>query len=46
MITNTILPIAVMNCIWIHRKARGHNFERLLLADMTKDERKPAVLPQ
>jgi len=32
--------IIVMNCIWVHRKAGGHNFGKLILADMMKDEKK------
>jgi hypothetical protein len=31
--------VIVMNCIWVLRKAKGNNFGRLLLNDMTKGER-------
>jgi len=31
--------IVVMHCIWVLRKARGHNFGRLLIKDMVKTER-------
>jgi len=34
--------IIVMNCIWVLRKAKRHNFGRLLLEDMMKSERKAA----
>lgn len=30
--------IIVMNCIWVLRKAKGHNLGRRLLQDMTKSE--------
>jgi len=30
--------VIVMNCIWVLRKARGHNFGRLLVENMTKSE--------
>jgi hypothetical protein len=32
--------IVVMNCIWVLRKAKGHDFGRLLLKSMIKDEEK------
>jgi len=31
-----------MNCIWVLRKAKGHNFGKLLLRDMTKSEKDAA----
>jgi len=31
--------IIVMNCIWVLRKAKGHNFGRQLLEDMIKSEK-------
>lgn len=31
--------IIVMNCIWVLRRAKGHNFGRLLVEDMVKSER-------
>ena len=31
--------IIVMNCIWVLRKAKGHNFGKQLLADMMESER-------
>jgi GNAT superfamily N-acetyltransferase len=31
--------IVVMNCIWVHRKARGHNFGKQLLKDMMESEK-------
>jgi len=31
--------IVVMNCVWVLRKAKGHNFGRVLLEDMIKSER-------
>jgi len=31
-----------MNCIWVLRKAKGHNFGKLLLQDMTKSEKDAA----
>jgi len=31
--------IVVMNCIWVHRKARGHNFGKQLLKDMIESEK-------
>jgi len=31
--------IIVMNCVWVHRKARGHNFGRQLLKAMTESEK-------
>ncbi len=31
--------IIVMNCIWVLRKAKGHNFGKKLLEDMTKSEK-------
>lgn len=34
--------IIVMNCIWVLRKAKGHNFGKLLLQDMIKSERDAA----
>jgi len=30
--------IIVMNCVWVLRKARGHNFGKLLVEDMVKNE--------
>jgi N-acetylglutamate synthase-like GNAT family acetyltransferase len=30
--------IVVMNCIWVLRRAKGHNFGKLLLKDMLKSE--------
>jgi hypothetical protein len=32
--------VIVMNCIWILRKTKGHNFGNLLIKDMIKSERK------
>ncbi len=32
--------IIVMNCIWVLRKAKGHNFGKQLLTDMIKSEKK------
>ncbi|MEM2102873.1 MAG: hypothetical protein QXM22_05110 [Candidatus Bathyarchaeia archaeon] len=32
--------IIIMHCIWVLRKAKGHNFGRLLLNDMIKNENK------
>ena len=34
--------ITVMNCIWVLRKAKGHNFGRLLLEDMITSEKDAA----
>lgn len=34
--------VIVMNCIWVLRKAKGHNFGRMLLEDMIKNERDAA----
>lgn len=34
--------IIVMNCIWVLRKAKGHNFGKQLLEDMMKSEKKTA----
>jgi len=34
--------IVVMNCIWVLRKAKGHNFGKLLVEDMVKDEKHAA----
>ncbi|MGC9345560.1 MAG: hypothetical protein ACP5ER_02045, partial [Candidatus Bathyarchaeales archaeon] len=34
--------IIVMNCIWVLRKAKGHNFGRQLLEDMIKSEKSSA----
>ncbi len=31
--------VIVMNCIWVLRKAKGHNFGKLLFANMTKSEK-------
>jgi len=31
--------VVVMNCIWVHRKARGHNFGKQLLRDMMESEK-------
>ena len=31
--------IVVMNCIWVHRKAQGHSFGKLLLKDMMESEK-------
>jgi len=30
----------VMNCIWVLRKAKGHDFGKMLIEDMMKSERK------
>jgi len=30
--------VIVMNCIWVLRKAKGHNFGRMLLEDMAKSQ--------
>lgn len=38
--------IIVMNCIWVLRKAKGHNFGRQLLADMTESRRMLLASPQ
>jgi len=32
--------VIVMNCIWVLRRAKGHNFGRQLLADMMESEKK------
>ncbi|NWF87653.1 hypothetical protein HXY32_07610, partial [Candidatus Bathyarchaeota archaeon] len=32
--------VIVMNCIWVLRKAKGHNFGRQLLIDMMRSEKK------
>ena len=32
--------VIVMNCIWVLRRAKGHNFGRLLFADMVESEKK------
>jgi len=32
--------IIVMNCIWVLRRAKGHNFGKQLLADMMESEKK------
>jgi N-acetylglutamate synthase-like GNAT family acetyltransferase len=32
--------VVVMNCIWVLRKAKGHNFGRMLAEDMIESERK------
>lgn len=32
--------VIVMNCIWVLRRAKGHDFGRLLLRDMMKSEEK------
>jgi len=34
--------VIVMNCIWVLRKAKRHNFGKLLLQDMIKSERDAA----
>jgi GNAT superfamily N-acetyltransferase len=34
--------IMVMNCIWVLKKARGHNFGKLLLEDFIKNEKDAA----
>jgi hypothetical protein len=34
--------VIVMNCIWVLRKAKRHNFGRLLLEDMINSERNAA----
>lgn len=31
--------VVVMNCIWVHRKARGHKFGQQLLKNMVKSEK-------
>jgi len=31
--------LVVMNCIWVLRKAKGHNFGRMLLSKMVESER-------
>ncbi|MFB0566966.1 MAG: hypothetical protein ACETVM_00055, partial [Candidatus Bathyarchaeia archaeon] len=31
--------IIVMNCIWVLRKAKGHNFGKQLLTDMIQNEK-------
>ncbi|NWF87034.1 hypothetical protein HXY32_04415 [Candidatus Bathyarchaeota archaeon] len=31
--------VIVMNCIWVLRKAKGHNFGKILIEDMVKSER-------
>lgn len=31
--------VIVMNCIWVHRKAQGHKFGKLLLKDMVESEK-------
>jgi len=31
--------IVVMNCIWVLRRAKGHNFGKLLVDDMIKNEK-------
>lgn len=31
--------VVVMNCIWALRKAKGHNFGKLLIGDMIKSEK-------
>ncbi|NIV43387.1 hypothetical protein GWN49_00585 [Candidatus Bathyarchaeota archaeon] len=31
--------VLVMNCIWVLRRAKGHDFGKLLIANMTKSER-------
>jgi len=33
----------VMNCIWVLRRAKGHNFGRKLLEDMIKSEKEAAA---
>ena len=34
--------VIVMNCIWVLRKAKGHNFGNLLIRDMIKSEKEAA----
>jgi hypothetical protein len=34
--------IIVMNCIWVLKKAKGHNFGKLLMEDMIKSEKEAA----
>lgn len=34
--------LVVMNCIWVLRKAKGHNLGRLLVKDMVRSERHAA----
>lgn len=34
--------VIVMNCIWVLRKAKGHNFGKWLIEDMVKSERDAA----
>ena len=36
--------VIVMNCIWVLRKVRGHNFGKLLINQMIKNERTQLVL--
>ena len=31
--------VIVMNCIWVHRRAKGHNFGKRLLEDMMESEK-------
>jgi len=31
--------VVVMNCIWVHRRARGHSFGKQLLKDMIESEK-------
>ncbi|MCK4435811.1 GNAT family N-acetyltransferase, partial [Candidatus Bathyarchaeota archaeon] len=31
--------VVVMNCIWVHRRAKGHNFGKQLLKDMIESEK-------
>ena len=31
--------VVVMNCIWVHRRAKGHNFGKQLLKDMMESEK-------
>lgn len=34
--------IIVMNCIWVHKKAQGHNFGKKLLKEMIESEKQAA----
>ena len=36
--------IIVMNCIWVLKKAKGHNFGKLLMEDMIKSEKRSCWL--
>jgi len=32
--------VVVMNCIWVHRKAKGHNFGKRLIEEIIQSEKK------